>query len=61
MKKILFSLSLIHFLGFSQNPKLPFKDGESIVLSYWIWYFLADVNKIFCDTRRCRNKSYCKW
>ena len=30
MKKILCLLSLIHFVGFSQNPKLPFKDGESL-------------------------------
>tara|TARA_B100000683_G_scaffold92729_2_gene91676 strand:+ start:14667 stop:15404 length:738 start_codon:yes stop_codon:yes gene_type:complete len=38
MKKILCLLSLIHFLGFSQNPKLPFKDGESC--SYRIGYGL---------------------
>ena len=36
MKKILALLSLIHFLGFSQNPEIPFKDGESC--SYSIRY-----------------------
>ncbi len=38
MKKTLCLLSLVHFLGFSQNPELPFKDGESC--SYRIGYGL---------------------
>ena len=29
MKRILFILSLVSYLGYSQNVKLPFKDGES--------------------------------